>query len=116
MQINNPYSAPNFKSPRLPKRRAVGCFVFASVVSTLLAIVLLLPVAVLLNQEWQLVPTTVFFSEFTVSGLALSSHALLRILIVSSGLLLVGSATSSWMGMRNAAVNRTIAKSLEAHS
>lgn len=107
----NPYESTASPSAPRPQRRAVCRYVAAFGMAVSVGAVVAIPGAVLVNQEWQIVPTSVYSSDFEINGRRVSNATVIGYSFLTAGLLISSGAVSALVGFRNwRANNRTWAE------
>jgi len=109
VKINiNPYESTASTSLLQPRRRAVRRYVVVFGLAVSVGAIAAIPAAVLLNQEWQLIPTNIYSSKFEINGRPISNAAVITYSCAIGGLLMLVGLLSAAFGFRNWRANKKI--------
>lgn len=101
----NPYIAAVATSTSPGQRRAVRQYVAVSCFAIAAGANVAIPGILLINQEWQLVPTDRFLTGFEVAGREISNTTVVVFSLAMAVLLMTAGAVSATLGFRNSRAN-----------
>jgi len=104
----NPYEVSASTSLPMTTRRSVRGLLVVSTLSLACGVVTLLPAAVLLNQDWQIIPTDTYTSGIDFNGRAISNQAAITYSLTIGGFLILLGTVMGAFCVRNWRINRKI--------
>jgi hypothetical protein len=110
----NPYEATVSSSSHVPQRRALLPYAVTSALLLLVGFTIAIPGLLLLNQEWDLIPTRTEIFDVEMNGQSVSNAAAIRYFLGAGGALwciatmLLAKSYLNWRHNRTVSAVRTI--------
>jgi hypothetical protein len=103
----NPYESTPQKTSFPIRGRSVRRYLILAALAIAMGSVAGIPGTVLLNQNWQLVPTNTQLTDIEFDGRPISTVSVMRTSLIAGGCLLFSGVVSLAIGLRNRWLNKT---------
>ena len=97
----NPYRSTTHVAIRSRRPRGVRRYVLLSVLTLTCGVLASVPAAVLLNQEWQVIPTNVYTSSIECNGVPIANRTVIGYSVTIAFALFAAGVVSGFVAARN---------------